>query len=124
MAAYARNELGYKTEMTYVLLSPDASRQWDWGGSRAQASAEDDLRVELAFNPSFRVLIAHGYADMVTPYMMTRYIIDHIPPIGPPNRLQLKLYRGGHMFYIDAGSRKAFNNDVAAFYRGSSSATR
>ena len=124
MAAYARNELGYKTEMTYVLLSPDASRQWDWQSNRAQASAEDDLRVELAFNPSFRVLIAHGYADMVTPYMMTRYLVDHIPPIGPPGRLQLKLYRGGHMFYIDAASRKAFNNDVAAFYRSGASATR
>jgi len=124
MAAYARNELGYKTEMTYVLLSPDASRQWDWQGNRAQASAEDDLRVELAFSPSFHVLIAHGYSDMVTPYAMTRYVIDHMPPIGAPGRLQLKLYRGGHMFYIDAASRKAFNNDVAAFYRSGSSPTR
>ena len=35
----------------------------------------------------------------------------------PPGRAQLKLYRGGHMLYIDAQSRKAFSADAAAFYR-------
>ena len=116
MAAYARNELGFKTEMTYVLLS-DASRNWDWGGGRLQASSEDDLRVLLAFDRSFRLLIAHGYSDMVTPYAMTRYVLDHLPPTDPPGRAQLKLYPGGHMLYLDPASRRAFNADAAAFFR-------
>ena len=116
-ADYARNELGYKTEMTYVLLAPDASRQWDWQHGRLQASVEDDLRVLLAFDPSFRLLIAHGLSDMVTPYAMSRYVLDHLPPAAPPGRAQLKLYRGGHMLYLDPGSRKAFSADAAAFYR-------
>ncbi len=60
----------------------------------------------------------HGTSDMVTPYGTTRYVLDHIPPIGTPNRAQLKLYRGGHMFYIDPQWRKAFSTDAAAFYRG------
>src|SRR5262249_2546363 len=30
-AAYARDELGFKTEMTYILLSGDVSGKWDWG---------------------------------------------------------------------------------------------
>ena len=117
MAAYARNELGFKTEMTYALLAGDATRQWDWQGGRLQASAEDDLRTLLAFGPSFRLLIAHGLSDMITPYGMTRYVLDHLPPIGPPGRAQLKLYRGGHMLYLDPQSRKAFSADAAAFYR-------
>jgi len=117
MAAYARNELGFKTEMTYALLAGDATRQWDWQGGRLQASAEDDLRTLLAFGPSFRLLIAHGLSDMITPYGMTRYVLDHLPPIGPPGRVQLKLYRGGHMLYLDPQSRKAFSADTAAFYR-------
>ena len=116
MAAYARNELGFKTEMTYVLLS-DASRQWDWHGGRLQASAEDDLRVLLAFDKSFRLLIAHGYSDMVTAYGMTRYVLDHLPPTDQSGRAQLKLYRGGHMLYLDPASRKAFSADAGAFYR-------
>jgi len=119
MAAYARNELGFKTEMTYALLSSDVTGHWDWQNGRLQASAEDDLRVLLAFSPSFRLLIAHGLSDMVTPYPMTRYVLDHLPPIGPPGRVQLKLYRGGHMVYLDPQSRKAFSADAGAFYRAS-----
>ena len=118
MAAYARNELGFKTEMTYALLPGDVTSHWDWQGGRLQASVEDDLRTLLAFDPTFRLLIAHGLSDMVTPYGMTRYILDHLPPIGPSGRAQLKLYRGGHMLYLDPASRKAFSADAAAFYRG------
>jgi carboxypeptidase C (cathepsin A) len=117
-AAYARNELGFKTEMTYALLANDVTRQWDWQGGRGQASADSDLRVLLSFSPSFRLLIGHGYADMVTPYAMSRYVLDHLPPSDPPGRAQLKLYRGGHMFYLDAQARQAFSADAAAFYRG------
>jgi carboxypeptidase C (cathepsin A) len=116
MAAYARNGLGFKTEMTYVLLS-DAARHWDWQGGRLNASSEDDLRVLLAFDRSFRLLVAHGLSDMVTPYGMTRYVLDHLPPFDPPGRVQLKLYRGGHMLYIDPASRRSFSADAAAFYR-------
>jgi carboxypeptidase C (cathepsin A) len=117
MASYARNELGFKTEMTYALLASDVTGHWDWQGGRVQASAEDDLRVLLAYGPSFRLMVAHGYADMITPYAMSRYILDHMPAFDPPGRVQLKLYRGGHMLYIDPESRKAFSADAAAFYR-------
>ena len=117
MAAYARNELGFKTDITYVLLAKDAARQWDWEGSRSLISAEDDLRVLFAFDPTFRLLIAHGYSDMVTPFAMTRYILDHLPASDQPDRAKLKLYRGGHMIYLDPTSRKAFSDDAAAFYR-------
>jgi carboxypeptidase C (cathepsin A) len=116
-AAYARNELGFKTDMTYSLLAGDVTHGWDWQGHRATASVEDDLRTLLAFGRSFRLLVAHGYSDMVTPYAMTRYILEHLPPTDPAGRAELKTYRGGHMFYLDAQSRKAFTADAAAFYR-------
>ena len=124
MAAYARNELGFKTEMTYILLAGDAARQWDWQGGRAQSDAEADLRVLLSFDPAFHVLIAHGYSDMVTPYAMTRYMLDHMPQSSASARVTLKLYRGGHMLYLDPQSRKAFSDDTAAFYGAASKATR
>lgn len=116
-AAYARNELGFKTEMTYALLANDVTSHWDWQGGRGQASVDDDLRVLLSFSPSFRLLIAHGYSDLVTPYAMSRYLLDHLPPSDAPGRAQLKLYRGGHMLYLDPESRKAFSADAATFYR-------
>ena len=116
-SAYARNELGFKTEMTYVLLAPDAAHQWDWQGNRAQASVDDDLRVLLAYDPTFRLLIGHGRSDMVTPFAMTRYVLDHMPTMDPPGRVQLKVYRGGHMLYLDPQSRKDFTADAAAMVR-------
>ena len=118
-AAYARDELGFKTEMTYVLLASDISGKWDWGegSGRTGASVSEDLRVQFSLEPSFRLLIAHGFSDMVTPYAASRYVLDHLPPIGDPARAQLKLYRGGHMFYLDADSRRAFSAEAKAFYQ-------
>jgi carboxypeptidase C (cathepsin A) len=114
---YARDELGFKTEMTYILLASDIAGKWDWGrAGRGNASVADDLRELLALGPSFRFIIAHGYSDMVTPYAVSRYVLDHLPPIGDPSRAQLRTYRGGHMFYIDPKSREAFTADARTFY--------
>jgi carboxypeptidase C (cathepsin A) len=44
-------------------------------------------------------------------------VLDHLPAFEPPGRVRLKLYRGGHMIYLDPDSRKAFGADAAAFYR-------
>ncbi|EJZ22180.1 carboxypeptidase [Rhizobium sp. Pop5] len=120
-ADYARNELGFKTEMTYELLDSDISRRWEWGsgrggGSRFQASADDDVRQLLASNSAFHLLIAHGYSDLVTPYSVSRYVVDHLPPSLAGGRVRLELYRGGHMFYTKADQQAAFTADAKAFY--------
>lgn len=116
--AYAREQLGYKTDVTYVLLASGVGRNWDWPGGRANASVTNDIRELLALNPSFRLVIVHGYSDLVTPYGVSRYVVDHLPRIGAPGRVQLKLYRGGHMFYFDPASRAALTADMKAFYAG------
>jgi carboxypeptidase C (cathepsin A) len=115
-AGYARDELGFKTEMTYNLLDSDISRKWDWGDNHGQPSVAEDLRVLLALTPKFRIMVAHGYSDMVTPYADTRYVLQHLPAFEGEERVGLKLYRGGHMFYLDPASRKAFSADVRAIY--------
>jgi carboxypeptidase C (cathepsin A) len=115
--AYARDELGFKTEMTYNLLASEISGKWDWGdGGHAPPSAADDLRQLLALTPSFRLMVGHGYSDLVTPYAVSRYVLDHIPPNVGSERAELKLYRGGHMFYVDPLSRKAFTTDARTMY--------
>jgi carboxypeptidase C (cathepsin A) len=111
---YARDELGFKTDMSYNLLAGDIAGKWDWESGHGQPSVNDDLRVLLALTPSFRLVIAHGYSDMVTPYAVSRYVLDHFPPF--EGRATLKLYRGGHMFYLDPNSRKAFSADARAVY--------
>ena len=113
---YARDELGFKTEMTYVLLAEIAGK-WEWGDRRNPPGVSDDIRTLLAFDPSFRLLVVHGRSDLITPHGVTRYVLDNIPPIGGPNRITLKLHRGGHMFYFDAAARKTFTKEAAEFYR-------
>ncbi len=114
--AYARDELGFKTEMTYNLLAGDISGKWRWGSRRRQPSVEQDLRDLLALTPSFRLMIANGYSDMVTPFAVSRYVLDHLPAVDGEGRTELKLYRGGHMFYLDPASRKAFTADARTMY--------
>lgn len=117
---YAREALGFKTDMTYTQLNREAAGKWDWGGrgGRAQASVTRELRELLALNPRFALLVAHGRSDIVTPYAASGYVLDHLPPIGRPGRTQLKTYKGGHMFYFDPAARAAFTADAEAFYRG------
>ncbi len=121
-ASYAEQVLNYSSTMTYTLLNEDVNRRWDWkgghgDGGRTDASASDDLRDLLSVIPQFRLLIAHGYSDAITPYGMSRYVLDHLPPQLAASRTALALYRGGHMFYTDPDSRRRFFEDVASFYR-------
>jgi carboxypeptidase C (cathepsin A) len=74
------------------------------------------MRELFALNPAVRVLIAHGRSDLVTPFAVSRYVLDHMPDIGPRGRAEFKVYKGGHMIYLDPRSRAAFTSDAAAFY--------
>jgi carboxypeptidase C (cathepsin A) len=116
---YAREELGFKTDVTYAVLNPEVNGKWEWerGKRGSPPSISDDIREFLSLNPSFRLLVAHGYSDLVTPYAVTRYVIDHLPEFGEADRVQLKVYAGGHMFYFAERPRVEFTRDVKAFYQ-------
>ncbi len=120
-ASYARNALGFRTEMTYTLLNEDVNRRWEWnggrgGGSRATASIATDLRDLLSVIPSFRVMVAHGVSDILTPYGMSQYVLNHLPSDLADGRTELKVYRGGHMFYTRDDDRRQMFDDVRLFY--------
>lgn len=118
-ASYAHDELRFSTELSYRLLNKDVNRRWDWDGARSDVSAVRDLRNLLSVVPSFRLLVAHGYSDTLTPYGASRYVIDHLPPSLSSGRADLKVYRGGHMFYTEPDERQKFTADVRNFYAGS-----
>lgn len=120
-AAYARDDLGFRTEMTYSLLNTGVNRRWEWndgrgGDGRANASASDNLRDLLSTIPRFRLAIYHGYSDALTPYGPSRYVLDHLPPPLAEGRTELRTYRGGHMFYVDPASRRQVAEDARRFY--------
>lgn len=116
---YARGELGFRTNLPYALLDRTVSRRWDWSEGRqepvASVGAEEALRRALTLEPRLKVMIAHGRTDVLTPYMTSRYVVDHLPP-GVQARVALKLYDGGHMMYLRAPSRHRLHDDAKAFY--------
>jgi carboxypeptidase C (cathepsin A) len=116
---YARGELGYRTDLTYELLNRSVSGNWDYGTSPTRqgfAGALDELQKARTHNPGLGVLITHGYTDLVTPYFVSRYLIDQLAPIDKARPIELKVYRGGHMMYLRPASRAALGQDARAFY--------
>lgn len=116
---YARAELGYRTDLPYLLLNRDVSGRWDYGTSATRqgfAGALDELQKARTHNPALGVLIAHGYTDLVTPYSISRYLVDQLAPIDAARPIELEVYRGGHMMYLRPGSRRALAQDARAFY--------
>jgi carboxypeptidase C (cathepsin A) len=116
--AHLRDDLGVKTDLDYVLLNMEANTAWRDDGMEhfiGQAlGSMDELRYGLALNSGMRVLISHGYYDLVTPYSSAERLVrlmkltpDQIP------RVRTRHFAGGHMFYTHAGSRRAFTE--AAF---------
>jgi carboxypeptidase C (cathepsin A) len=114
---YARR-LGWRIDNLYDPLSSSVNRGWDWGRGLNPPESIRPLREMLALDPNFRVLVAHGLTDLQVPYFGTQLLIDQIPDYGPPGRLALKVYPGGHMLYMRDDSRKALREDARKVIEG------
>lgn len=113
-------QLGYKVDGPYNALSYEVNRAWEYDnrGLAGPVGALDDLRRAMSVDPRLKVLIAHGYTDLVTPYFASQLAIDQVPVFNDAKRLQLKVYPGGHMFYSRPTSRAAFKQAAEQVYRG------
>jgi len=117
MVRYAREELGFKTDIPYKLLNRDVGRAWEYGTNRqGYAGSLDDLQKARTFNPALKVFIAHGYTDLATPYAVSRFLIGQLAPIASARAVEMRVYRGGHMMYMRPASRRALTADVRAIY--------
>jgi carboxypeptidase C (cathepsin A) len=123
--AYLRDQLNYRTDVRYELMNPDVLRSWNW----AEAGLGDlpgvghRLRRALSLNPKLKVLIAHGYFDLATPYFASKYVVERLEldeTISP--NLRFSVYAGGHMFYTRASAREQLYGDAKALYEASSRA--
>ncbi|TAL80965.1 MAG: peptidase S10 [Beijerinckiaceae bacterium] len=116
-----RSVIGIESERRYELLSMDVNRAWKNDEERhaleGPAGAMDDLRFAMSMNPDMKVLIAHGYYDMVTPYFSSERLVEQMKLL-PEQRekLHIRHFSGGHMFYTWDDSRKAFRDWVKGFY--------
>jgi len=108
--------IGWRPEGRYHLLSDQVNRGWDWGRGLRPPEALSDLRSALALDPKMKVLVVHGYNDLVTPYFQSTLDLASLPAIGGADRTPLRVYPGGHMFYTRESSRRAFLEDARKLY--------
>jgi carboxypeptidase C (cathepsin A) len=113
MLAHYRDTLNWLPDRRYMLLNGQLGRAWDWGDGRGQPEAVGAIEGLLELDPEFRVLVAHGFTDLVTPYFGSALLLRQLHGDG---RLFQENYRGGHMFYTRPESRRAFREDARALY--------
>ena len=107
-----RTKLNWHPDGRYLKSNWEANRSWIWGNSPVPPESVTELKSVLALDPRLRVLVAHGFTDLVTPYMGSELILDQIPDYGGEERLASVVYPGGHMFYSRDASRRAFREDA------------
>jgi len=115
-----RAEIGVETEREYTLLSYEVNEAWKDDASKHAflplVGATDDFRYGMALNPHMRAFITHGRYDLVTPYYATdrlRNLMRLDPQMA--DRLTVRHFGGGHMFYAWEASRRSFGDAIAAF---------
>jgi carboxypeptidase C (cathepsin A) len=124
MVDFITHVVGFKYTARYDALSNEVNEQWMWGsgdqGDPEQTAIENgsvtQLRQVVAIDPKFNVIIAHGWDDLSCPFMASVLIVDQMPLMGDPARVQVKEYPGGHMFYSRGPSQLALHADVQKMY--------
>ena len=116
-----RSHIGIETDRRYTLLSEEVNMAWKRDDQKhvfdMVVGSVDDLRFAMSMNQHMKVLITHGYYDMVTPYFSSERLGAQMRLL-PDQRsnLSIKHFGGGHMFYTWDDSRKAFRDWVKTVY--------
>lgn len=114
MLNHYASDLNWRPEGRYLLLNGEIGGRWNYGSGRGDRESMSELRNVLALDPNVRVLVAHGYSDLVTPYFESRLLLDQLPALGDPKRVRLSVFPGGHMFYSRDESRRALRDAARA----------
>ena len=117
---YVRDELNFRTDLSYRLLNGEVGRNWDYGTSstsQGYVGAMDDLQQARVLNPALDVLIVNGYTDLVTPYMVSRYLVGQIPSLAGAKPIRVDVLEGGHMMYFRPDGRSALKAAAAELYQ-------
>jgi len=115
MVDFVTRVVGWKYDGRYNALSYEVNKLWHEDDDANKGSVSQ-LRESVANDPGLRVLIAHGWNDLSCPFMASVLIVDQMPAMGDPTRVQVKEYPGGHMFYAREDSQAALTSDVRTLY--------
>lgn len=116
--SYARDELNFRTDVSYRLLNGDVTHNWDYGSERqGYAGVMDDLQRARSLNPALGVVIVNGDTDLVTPYLASRYLVNQLPTLANAKPIRLDIIEGGHMMYFRPDGRRALKEAASELYQ-------
>jgi carboxypeptidase C (cathepsin A) len=115
-----RSEIGVETDREYTLLSYEVNTAWKDDAAQHAflplVGATDDFRYGMALNPHMKAFITHGRYDLVTPYFASDRLRNLMRlDLQVAERVTVRHFGGGHMFYAWEESRRAFGEAIAAF---------
>jgi carboxypeptidase C (cathepsin A) len=119
-----RSEIGVQTDREYRLLSLEVNQAWKEDTKRhffaRPEGATDSFRYGMSLNPHMRAFLTHGRYDMATPYFASDRL-RNLMRLDPDTaeRLTVRHFEGGHMFYAWEESRRAFTAAIAEFVAAS-----
>jgi carboxypeptidase C (cathepsin A) len=122
MVDFVTRTVGWKYSGRYNALSYEVNNLWtDSPDKEKQANGLErgsakELRESVAIDPKMHVLIVHGWDDLSCPFMASVLIVDQMPVMGKTERVQVKEYPGGHMFYSRPDSQALLKSDVMNMY--------
>jgi carboxypeptidase C (cathepsin A) len=117
--AYIRDELNWKTDMPYEVLTAKV-QPWNYSDFTNQyVDVAERLRSTMSQNQFMRVLQINGYYDLATPFFATEYTFDHLG-LDPKLRGNVALHYcdAGHMLYLKQNCRDELHRDMTEMYRG------
>ncbi|CAN7167610.1 hypothetical protein LJR231_000234 [Phyllobacterium sp. LjRoot231] len=76
-------------------------------------SSIPDLVQTLNYDPSIKMLVMHGYYDLVCPFHLTELDLANV---GLTARIPVKNYEGGHMTYESEEARVPMKQELDKFY--------
>jgi carboxypeptidase C (cathepsin A) len=116
---YVRNELHFRTVMTYRFLSEQIAESWKWSkGQQGYVDVAGSLARAVSSNKHLKVFVASGFFDLTTPWFSQQYTFTHLG-LNPDlqDNITHRFYESGHQIYTSVEALEKFAQDVSSFFQ-------
>ena len=118
MNSYARDELKYRTDRSYVTIGGVSGWDWKLQGQRGRdsevyASVAPYLGKALRENSGLKVFVGQGWYDFATPFFGAEYAMSRTG--FDASRIHYHYYDAGHMMYVRPDDLRKLSADIRAF---------
>ncbi len=117
---YLRDTLKYNPPIPYKADTYDLIEQdglWSWQDGENDINVAPELAQTMSDNPKMRVFSANGYYDFATPWLATKYTLEHLN-LSPElqRNISFGFYQSGHMIYLNQSALDDYHRDLERWY--------